>query len=410
MEGECYINIKTLIYENSEVKEVNVEAYIESGKDEILLKGTDNCEQIIRYSVNAIKNVELKIPKGRICINVNPAISAEGQTSLFLAVTAGILFSGLQTNIFEDRYMIGELLPAGKIKEYRYNDIVLEYGIKRGISKYIMPCGNGTLYDIIHIKTLRELYEKAECRKNPGLSRITEIALSGMHNTFMTGSESCGIEETVRQLPELIKNDDMCILYIKDIHRVDRRKTEILKRYIESGIPEMGDAKLLVFAQAKPCICGEMFELSGKCKCNEMQKRFCMSKLPKSIISGMDIQISVKTNRKQYQETAADIAQRIKRTRQIQEIRYKKTNTKANGMLTRNNIERYCKTDKEAREIYLYYTKKYKLNMTSSGKILRVARTIADISDYEIIKKENIAEALQYRWFDTYRERWDINA
>ena len=103
-------------------------------------------------------------------------------------------------------------------------------------------------------------------------------------------------------------------------------------------------------------------------------------------------------------ETSKQIRERVNRARQIQIERYKKFNIHANSELTSALIDKFCKIDDKSNEILKKAFETLGLSGRAYGRILKVARTIADLEGKENINKIHIAEAIQYRSLD--RKYW----
>ena len=136
-----------------------------------------------------------------------------------------------------------------------------------------------------------------------------------------------------------------------------------------------------------------------------------MNRISGPLLDRMDIHIEV--NKVKYSqleqesknETSEEIRKRVNRARQIQLERYQKYHIFSNSELTPKLIEKFCQLDTESKQIL--ETAFHKLNLSARGynKILKVARTIADLEDYEKIQQKHIAEAIQYRSLD--RKYWN---
>ena len=99
-------------------------------------------------------------------------------------------------------------------------------------------------------------------------------------------------------------------------------------------------------------------------------------------------------------ETSKNIQKRVNLARIIQRERYKNENIFSNSELTPKLIEKYCKIDEESKKILQIAFEKLGLSARAYGRILKVARTIADLSNSKDIRKNHIAEAIQYRSLD----------
>ena len=99
-------------------------------------------------------------------------------------------------------------------------------------------------------------------------------------------------------------------------------------------------------------------------------------------------------------ETSENIKKRVNQARILQRNRYKEENIYSNSGLTPKLIEKYCKLDKESKNLLETAFEKLGLSARAYGRILKVARTIADLAGSENIQKNHIAEAIQYRSLD----------
>ena len=96
-------------------------------------------------------------------------------------------------------------------------------------------------------------------------------------------------------------------------------------------------------------------------------------------------------------ETSEEIKRRVDKARKIQQERYKENKIFSNSELTPALIEEYCKLDIKGKQILENAFNKLKLSARAYTRILKVARTIADLAGSEKIQKSHIAEAIQYR-------------
>ena len=120
----------------------------------------------------------------------------------------------------------------------------------------------------------------------------------------------------------------------------------------------------------------------------------------------IDIQIEVspvkyeKLGKEEKTETSQEVKERVNQAREIQRQRYKEEAIFSNAALTPKLIEKYCKLDEEGKKILEMSFEKLGLSARAYGRILKVARTIADLGGSEQIQKNHIAEAIQYRSLD----------
>lgn len=124
------------------------------------------------------------------------------------------------------------------------------------------------------------------------------------------------------------------------------------------------------------------------------------------LLDRIDIQIEVspvkyeKLGNDEIPESSENIKKRVNQARILQRNRYSEENIYSNASLTPKLINKYCKLDKESKKILETAFEKLGLSARAYGRILKVARTIADLAGAENIQKNHIAEAIQYRSLD----------
>ncbi len=101
-------------------------------------------------------------------------------------------------------------------------------------------------------------------------------------------------------------------------------------------------------------------------------------------------------------ESSAEIRKRVEDTRSRQRERYKRIKISSNAQLRARHFEKHCPLAEEARKLLHQSFKSLNLSMRAYGRIIKVARTIADLAQSEIIEPPHIAEAIQYRNLDRH--------
>lgn len=159
-----------------------------------------------------------------------------------------------------------------------------------------------------------------------------------------------------------------------------------------------------------PCPCGYYGSKDKSCKCTPEQIKRYISKISGPLLDRIDLQIEVertpykKLSKKQKIETSQEIRKRVNKARKIQQERYKKYKIFSNAELTPTLIEKYCKLDSQSKETLEIAFEKFGLSARAYQRILKVARTIADLDESTDIKLNHLAEAIQYRSLD--RKYW----
>lgn len=120
----------------------------------------------------------------------------------------------------------------------------------------------------------------------------------------------------------------------------------------------------------------------------------------------MDIQVEVNSTKYENlysnipEESSREIRNRVNKARNIQKERYKNFPIYSNSELTPNLIEEFCKVDLEERKILKSAFEKLGLSARAYGRILKVARTIADLDESKHIEEKHLLESIQYRSLD----------
>lgn len=155
-----------------------------------------------------------------------------------------------------------------------------------------------------------------------------------------------------------------------------------------------------------PCPCGYYGSEDKECTCSETTIEKYINKISGPLLDRIDIHIEVpkvkydKLQSDTLEETSETIKKRVNVAREIQRERYKNYNIFSNSELTSGMINEYCKIDNKSQEILKKAFDKLGLSARAYGKILKVARTIADLEQSENIQLNHIAEAIQYRSLD----------
>ncbi len=206
------------------------------------------------------------------------------------------------------------------------------------------------------------------------------------------------------------------ILFLDELAEFDRNVIQGLRQPMESGkirISRCGDfvefpSEFMLVCASNPCRCGKLFE-DGRCTCTPLQAKSYLSRISKPILDRIDLHVSVRRVSDNYNEdqryTTTEIRKRVIQARKIQNKRYSDKPFKTNGRMDSNSIARYCILESESERILKKAIELSQISMRGYEKILKTARTIADLELSEQIKTEHIAESIQYRFLDNYMER-----
>lgn len=209
------------------------------------------------------------------------------------------------------------------------------------------------------------------------------------------------------------------VLFMDEFPEFDRRTKESLRQPLEDGtvtISRAGGsvsypANLMVVAAMNPCPCGYLGHPTRECTCSDAAKRRYKDKISGPLLDRMDIHIEVQNveyetiSGKGKAESSAEIKKRVNRAREIQRKRFEGTDISSNAKMTPSATQKYCVMTDEANLLMKTSFERLGMSGRAYDKILRIARTIADLDEKENIEFEHIAEALQYRVLD--RKYWE---
>ena len=203
------------------------------------------------------------------------------------------------------------------------------------------------------------------------------------------------------------------VLFLDEFPEFSRRALEVLRQPLEEKTVTVSrvsgtvtyPADFLLIASMNPCPCG-FYGSGNKCSCSRKEIAKYQSKISGPLLDRIDIQVeSVFIDYKEIssekkEESSAEILKRVTAARKIQEERYKNDGINVNARLTARLLEKYCKLDAESKTMLKSVYDRLKLSARGYHKILRLARTIADLNQKEAVDKFCVAEAVSYRALD----------
>lgn len=208
------------------------------------------------------------------------------------------------------------------------------------------------------------------------------------------------------------------VLFLDELPEFQKNVLEALRQPMEDGDVTISrvnasltyPSKFMLVASMNPCPCGYLGDPHHECTCNTNSIDKYLGKISHPLLDRIDIHIEVMPvdyddlSRNVKTESSKDIRKRVNIARQIQLDRYSNGGIFANGQLTSKGVEKYCELGYEAKKIMKQAFTKFKFSARSYNKILKVARTIADLDKEEIIRENHILEAIQYRSLD--KKNW----
>ena len=204
------------------------------------------------------------------------------------------------------------------------------------------------------------------------------------------------------------------VLFLDEIPEFRRDILELMREPLEDGKVTINrvqstityPSKFMLIASMNPCPCGYYGSKDKECSCTQDQISKYMNRISGPLLDRIDIHIEVSpiqyetlsSNRES--ENSETIKQRVDKARIIQNERYKNDNIHSNSELTSDLLKKYCKLDKKSSEILKNAFEKFGLSARAHDKVIKLARTIADLDEEENILAKHIAEAIQYRNLD----------
>ena len=204
------------------------------------------------------------------------------------------------------------------------------------------------------------------------------------------------------------------VLFLDELPEYSRQTLETLRQPLEDGVITVArnavsvtyPADFMLIASMNPCPCGNYGSSTAECTCSASQIHRYLSKLSGPLLDRIDIHIEVDnvTYDDMQSDTLAEssetIRKRVNKAREIQLARLSGSGKRCNAQMTTVDIKKYCKLQKDSLMLLEESFDKLNLSARAYNRILKVARTIADLDGAENITIRHIAESLQYRSLD----------
>lgn len=204
------------------------------------------------------------------------------------------------------------------------------------------------------------------------------------------------------------------VLFLDELPEFNKSTLEVLRGPLEDGVVTISrinatlsyPCNFMLVASMNPCPCGFYGSKEKECTCTPQVIQKYMGKISGPLLDRIDIQVEVtpvkyeKLQGTENIETSEKIKERVDKARRIQQNRYKELKIHSNSQLTPILIEKYCKLGEKEKQILKKAFDTLGLSARAYGRILKVARTIADLDEKENIEISHITEAIQYRNLD----------
>lgn len=209
------------------------------------------------------------------------------------------------------------------------------------------------------------------------------------------------------------------VLFLDELPEFARNVLEVLRQPLEDKQINISRSKLsieypanfMLVCSMNPCPCGNFGNPNQECTCTPTMIKKYLSKISGPLLDRIDIHVEVPAvkyqdiSSKRNGEPSEEVRKRVVKARLIQQERFRKSKNKfKNADMTSKDLHKYCSLDDSSQSLLKIAMTKLGFSARAYDRILKVARTIADLAEEENIKTEHISEAIQYRSLD--REYW----
>lgn len=208
------------------------------------------------------------------------------------------------------------------------------------------------------------------------------------------------------------------VLFLDELPEFDRRTLETLRQPLEDGVITISRAQgsvsypcdIMLVAAMNPCPCGNFGNPKGKCTCSQNMIQNYLGKISRPVLDRIDIQVEMpqlsyeEISSAKKGEPSSAVLERIMKAREIQQKRFAGTEIRSNSKIPPSYLHEMCPMDENAKKMLSDCFDKMGLSARAYDRILKVARTCADLSGSEIIRRQDISSAVNFRSLD--RKYW----
>ncbi len=240
---------------------------------------------------------------------------------------------------------------------------------------------------------------------------VSERPFRSPHHTATTVSLCGGGNKSVH--PGEISLAHGGVLFLDELPEYKRSALEAMRQPLEDGVITISraggtvtyPASFMLCASMNPCPCGHYGSKKRRCTCTPNDIRRYRAKISGPLLDRIDIQVEVDgveyddLVRESVEESSVDVKARADRARRIQRERFENTAVNTNAEMGEKESREYCRLDKECEDVLREAFDSLHLSARARSRILKVARTIADLELSENITPEHLYEAISYRTY-----------
>lgn len=204
------------------------------------------------------------------------------------------------------------------------------------------------------------------------------------------------------------------VLFLDEVPEFRKNVLEVLRQPIEDGMVTISraitsltfPARFMLVAAMNPCPCGFFGDLHKNCMCTVSQIQKYKARISGPLMDRIDLHIEVpavkykELSQESPSESSAAIRERVIHARAIQSKRFSHNSIHCNAQMASRHFRKHCRIGEDSKQLFETAIDKLGLSARAYTRILKVARTIADLAGDETIKRDHVAEAIQYRSLD----------